>query len=266
MRRTSFAAVVFVVLSLAGRAWAADEALEHVVVRNRLFSVAGHPEVAASIGTTLSDRLTFHWAFNASVAINLMESLALEARGSWSLTGHTSLADRVSQNFLLRDPNTVYGIKTADDLSDLWELRGSLMGGIRWQPVYGKVSVFSELPLHFQAYLWAGAGVGELHRESVVYCMNVIYTDTGERTGACRDWLSQNRFGPVFSGAVGARLFMTQKHGITLELRDISFIDEYRVNIDRQAAEAGDPNSGTNAKNAGLTNLIYLNVGYTFLF
>ncbi len=30
--------------------------------------------------------------------------------------------------------------------------------GARWQPIYGKINLIAELPVHFQLYLWAGGG------------------------------------------------------------------------------------------------------------
>ncbi len=55
--------------------------------------------------------------------------------------------------------------------------------GLRWQPIYGKVGVFAEIPIHFQAYIFAGAGAGLFNRTSVVLCNQAPPFPTPPSTG-----------------------------------------------------------------------------------
>jgi len=258
-RRTLGTIALISGLLLPISAWA-DEVLERVVVRNRLYNVAGRLELTPSVGVSIVDKLTSHYTFGASASFNLFESLALDARATYALSRHTGLANRISAKFLNRDPSL--GLQRVDDLSDLWEMNWTLMAGVRWAPIYGKLSFLSELPIHYQTYLWVGGGMGGLHRESVVYCLEVA----SREEGTCRDWLTDDRVSPVGSAALGMRFFTSKNGSLKLELRDYVFADQYRVDIDRLVAEAGDRNSGTPSETVGLTHVFIFEVGYAFTF
>jgi len=258
-RRTLGAVVLISGLLLSGTS-RADEVLERVVVRNRLHSVAGRLELSPSLGFSLSDTLTNHTTLSGGIAFNVAESFAIEGRATYALTRHTALADRVSSKFLSRDPS--FSIRNVDDLENLWEMKWNLMGGLRWAPVYGKLSLVSELPVHYQAYLWVGGGVAGLHRESAVYCLNLSSRDEG----TCSEWLTDDRVSPLGSAALGMRFFVGKSGSLKLELRDYVFADAYRVNIDRVAAESGDRTSGTLSTSPGLTHVVVFDIGYAFIF
>lgn len=244
---------------LPASAWA-DEVLERVVVRNRLYDMAGRLELAPDVGFSLVDRLTSTVTVGGGAAINVADWLGFEVRAAYGITRHTGLADRISAKFLTRDP--AQGIQRVDDLANLWEMKWNLMAGFRWSPIYGKLSLLSEVPVHFQAYAWLGGGMGGFHRESVVYCLAVA----SREDGTCSNWLTDDRVSPVGSGAVGLRFFTGQKGSIKIELRDFVYSDSYRVDIDRVAAESGDRTSGTPASSPGLTHVMVLDVGYAFIF
>jgi outer membrane beta-barrel protein len=251
-------ALLLLVWSVAGAARAEDEVIERVVVRNRLFDVGGRLELSPSVGVMLLTRLTDHYTLSADAAFNVHNTLALQARASVAYTRQTGLARRIAQQFLERDP--ALGIERADDLSDAWEMRGNLVGGLRWAPIYGKISLLAELPVHFQAYLSAGGGVGSFHRQSLVYCRSLLSRDDG----TCSEWMTEDRLAPVVSGALGIRFFSTQQGSLRFEVRDYAFQDSYLVNIDRTVAEAGG-DTGEPAR-AGFTHLVLFDIGYAFIF
>lgn len=261
MNRRSFALLgLLAVLAVPGQARAEEDVLEKVVVRNRLFKVAGRLEASANFGLMPVTWLTEHYNLNAGVGFNLMDSLAVEARGGYAFTRHTGTAQRIAGMFLSRDPSQG-AQQTVDDFSNLWEMNGNLVLGLRWQPIYGKLSLLAERPVHFQAYVWAGGGVGSFKRESIVYCMSV------DRTVAvnCNDWLTESRVAGMGSGAIGMRFFANQSGALTLEVRDYVYPDRYRLGIDRLAAEAGDRSSGRDGSR-GFANLVLIDLGYTYLF
>ncbi|HYV44518.1 MAG TPA: outer membrane beta-barrel domain-containing protein [Myxococcaceae bacterium] len=241
-----------------GAAMAEDEVIERVVVRNRLFDVGGRLELSPSVGVMLMTRLTDHYTLSGDAAFNIFNTLAVEARASIAYTRQTGLAHRIAQQFLERDPSL--GIERADDLSDAWQMRTNVMAGLRWQPIYGKISLLAEMPVHFQAYVSANGGVGSFHRQSLVYCRALLSRDDG----TCADWLTEDKLSPVVSGALGIRFFTHQQGSIRFEVRDYAFQDSYLVNIDRTVAEAGGT-TGEQAR-AGFTHLVLFDVGYAFLF
>jgi hypothetical protein len=121
------------------------------------------------------------------------------------------------------------------------------------------------VPVHFQAYLSLGAGVGSFHRQSAVYCLSPQLDAQGAPTGSCGKWLEVNRVAPLASAAAGMRFFTGPHGAVELELRDYGFIDQYRVGIDRTLAEKGDPHQGREV-HSGLSQIWTLNLGYGILF
>jgi len=253
MNRTTRYLMSCLVLLTAGAAFAeeeTDELVEKVAVRNRLFSVEKRIELGANVGFSILSRLTEHYNLNLSFAYNIKDWIAVEARGGYAISRHTSLADQIQTDFFAN--NT---ISKANDAADLWELTAHGVAGFRFQPIYGKLNLMSELPVHFQFYLWAGGGVGLLKRESMVLC--------AQRVSAreCGEFQVDNKVSPLVSVALGFRFFVAQQHGIKIEVRDWSYLDSYQINVDR-ATGAG----GTDSPNAGITNLVQFDLGYSFIF
>lgn len=252
MNRTTRYLMSCLVLMTASAAFAEDEAelVEKVAVRNRLFSVAGRWELGGNVGFSLLSRLTEHYNLNLSVAVNPVDWFGVELRGGYAISRHTSLADQIQTDFFAN--NT---ISKANDAADLWELTAHGVIGARFQPFYGKINLMSELPIHFQFYLWAGGGVGLLKRESMVLC--------AQRTSAreCGAFQVDNKVSPLVSVALGFRFFIAQQHGIKIEVRDWSYLDSFLINVDRATGTGG-----TESPNAGITNLVQFDLGYSFIF
>ena len=203
--------------------------VEETAVKNRLFKVEKRWEASLGVGFTAMPRLTEHYVFDAHVAYNFLESLAVEGIGGWAYSRQTSIARSISG----MQPA---GGRTPDEMTDLWELTGHGLVGARWQPLYGKIGVFSEA-VHFQIYGWLGAGAGFFRRFP--------------------EWTTSSfreQVGALFSVALGGRIFWSglgDHHALRVEVRDFSWIDSYTTSAGRQQ---------------GLTNLVTVQVGYTFLF
>lgn len=247
-------------LTVGGQAVAAEEVLESVVVRNRLYRVQGKLEVSPTFGLMPVTWLTEHYNFNVGAGFNFMETLAVEARGGYALTRQTTTARRIAGMFLGRDPNT-NGQTVVDDFSNLWEMNANLVVGLRWAPIYGKISLLSETPVHFQAYLWAGGGAANFNRDSIVYCTSVVR----DESSTCNAWLSESRIAPMGSAALGFRFFTHQAGALKIEVRDYLYPDRYRTGIDRLQAEQGNTNVGTDG-DRGIANIVLVDLGYTFFF
>jgi len=261
-------------MSLAAPVAAAQDdgetVLDNVVVRNRLFEPGGQMELSVGVGLPVQTHLTAHYFFNAGVAYNLFHTFALEARAGYAASRHTGLARSISESFLDRQDK-----KITDELEDLWEMNLHGVAGVRWAPIYGKLSLVSDLPAHFQAYVWAGGGLGSFQRNSVIQCAQVVDRELGicddravpeDRGSASQDfWVKETRVAPVVSAAVGFRFFVLGKHGVRLELRDWVFRDAYRVNLQRDDWEAGRE-TGEPASSPGFTHLVQFDLGYTFSF
>jgi outer membrane beta-barrel protein len=247
-----------------------EQTLEGVVVRNRLYQPAGNLEFSPSVGVSMLTYLTAHYTLDLGVAYNLFDTFAVEGRAGYAFSRQTGLARSISESFLNRDDK-----KITDELEDLWRMNLHAVAGLRWAPVYGKLSLMSEVPAHFQAYVWAGGGVGSFQRQSLIQCTQVVNRDLGicddrsdplDRSTASENfWVKETRFAPVVSAALGFRFFAFERHGVKFELRDWVFRDAYRVELSRDDWEAGRE-TGSPATNPGLTHLVQFDIGYTFLF
>lgn len=232
-------------------------------VESRLYPLSRRWEVGVSAGVTLVPRLTQHTGLEVQVARHLSELWSIGGRlgFTWgpdlfrSSHRHTEMARSVAEAVA---QGGVGSGGVVDDFANLWELQAYALGGARLAPVYGKLSLAGELAVHFQAFAFLGAGVGQLHRESVVYCVR-------GRAGGCDAFLKEDRFSPVAAAAAGLRLFLAQRHSVALELRDYLFPDTRRQQIDLAVARAGGT-TGVPHPAPGVTHLAQAGVGYLFLF
>ena len=236
----------------------AQPALEGAAVRNRLYRTGGKFEVSPSLGLSVGSQLISQVNLGFGAAYNFSEVWAAELRTGFSFSGHTGTADQIARSFLQLDP--ARRMRLTDDLRGLWELKGNALLGLRWMPIYGKVSLFSELPLNFQGYLWLGGGVGRLHRQSVVYCRQ--FAD--HEAGTCGEWLTDDATRPVASAAFGFRFFTSQRGSIGLEFRDYLFRESYLTTIDRVLAEGGVATGTPSSR--GVANLFAFQLAYAFFF
>jgi outer membrane beta-barrel protein len=237
---------------------AADESLvEKVAVRNRLFTVDKRFELGANVGLTFLSRLTEHYTLNVSGAYNIADWLAVEARVGYAISRHTSLADQLQTDYLSLSSKT-----KIDDLSDMWEMTAHGVVGLRFQPIYGKINLVSDVDIHFQLYGWIGGGAGLFKRVSPLICT--------EKSGStCNQFYTQNQVGPLVSLALGFRFFIptASHHSVHVEFRDWSYLDSYYQGVDRANVTAANPTAGgTLSPNAGLTNLTQWDIGYQYIF
>lgn len=277
MTRTTLNLMSCLVLLTASAAFAeeTDELVEKVAVRNRLFSTEGRFELGGNVGFSILSRLTEHYNLNLSVAYNAKDWFGLELRGGYALSRHTSLGNQIQADFF-----TNTNISKANDAADLWRMTWHAVVGARFQPFYGKINLMSELPIHFQFYIWIGGGVGGLDRESMVFC-----TDQA----ACSEYLKDNdgdgdadrigatpfqidsKVSPLVSVALGFRFFLPfTGHSVKVEVRDWSYLDSFTINASRTCQPGGagcvTAGDGVPSPNAGITNLVQFDLGYAFIF
>lgn len=247
--------VMFASSAFAQSAEDEAELVEKVAVRNRLYLVEKRFELGANFGLSLLPQLTDHFNFTASAAYNLVEWLGLEARIGYAYSRQTSLADQVKQAFLVQN-----GLTRINDFSNLWQMGFNGLVGVRFQPIYGKVNLLAELPVHFQLYLWAGAGAGLFNRESLLICT--------QRSGStCNQYFTETKVSPIVSLALGFRFFIANKHGVKLEARTYSYLDSYWLNVDRANISQANPTAGgMAAPDPGISTISQLDLGYSFLF
>lgn len=234
-----------------------DEIIERVVVRNRKHSVWNTLELSPSVGLSLINRMTQQYNFQLGVGYNFSEEWGLDVRGGWAIGDLTSVGTSARAR---RQASLEVG--EIDEFKDLWTMTWQAMLMPRWSPIYGKLNIVTELPIHFQAYLTAGGGMVGLEAESIVYCQ-------AGGASECTGFLKEERQSFAVAAGLGFRFFVTEGVGIRLELLDMMYPDEHRRNIRMQDAVAeapgSEPREGT-VTSAGLTNVLFFNVGATLNF
>jgi outer membrane beta-barrel protein len=251
--------VVLAGLVMAGGAQAAEP--ENVVVRNRLYNPEGTFELGVEVSSTIVQQMVSHTNIQAIGAYNFNREWAAEVLVGYAVSGLTDIANQVSSQISSVTPAQT---PTINDFSNMWQMKFNAVADARWAPIYGKLSLSAEIPVHFQAYLVAGGGVASLQRTSVAYCLSPAGTDANNDS-ICPDPLVENRVAPVAQFGGGLRFFIGPHVALRLEVRDYAFTDQYNVNIQRAEAEAGSTTAGTPAS-AGIEQLVFMTAGLTYIF
>ena len=274
MRRTIPQLFGPLALALLGTVARAEDAslVEKAAVRNRLFVVSGRWEVGVHAGLPIVSGLTDTFNFNLSVAYNPLEWLGVEVRGGYALSFNNSVARDAAVYFFQKN------LEIVDELPGAWRMGANVVVGARFQPIYGKVNVASDLPVHFQVYLWAGGGGAWLSRTSPTLCLwpsaansdpkaCVITDERGSRVQWSSYFNQGPKLAPVVSLALGFRLLFAQRHSVVLEARSWSYPDAYFEGVSRANVTPDDPTSGGHrVANPGFIHLGQVDLGYVFAF
>lgn len=265
-------ATLLVAAVVAPEAARADDVVERVVVRNRKHTTWQKFELTPTVGFSLTNRMVSHTNFQLGMAYNFSETWALELRPGFALGSLTDVGEQAKKAI---NEDAPFGPGSAgafevDDFQDMWSIQWQALLMPRWTPIYGKLNLVTELPIHFQAYLTAGGGAVGLNRESIAYCQNGV-TDTtngSDRPAECRAYLDESK--TTWAGAAGGgmRFFLSDMVLLRLEFFDIVHPDEYRTNFRRSEAEQEQPGSEPSAGTVktGLTNVLMFNVGASVVF
>lgn len=234
-----------------------EEIIERVVVRNRKHSVWNSVEISPTVGLSVVNRMTQQYNFQLGVGYNFTEQWGLDLRGGWAIGELTSVGTEARANRADKPD-----VEPVDEFQDLWRLQWQALVLPRWSPIYGKLNIVTELPIHFQAYLTAGGGAVGLVQESVVYCQ--------AGGGSECSYLEEERQTFALAAGLGLRFFVSEHFGLKLEFLDMMYPDQHRTGIDDDAARAQAPGTTENLEgrvtSAGLTNVLFFNIGATLNF
>lgn len=260
MRTFCKIAAALVLLLSARTALAAEP--ERVVVRNRLYNPEGQLELGVQAGLSLVNRLVSHTNLQGTAAYDFTNELALELFGGYAISSHTDIADQVKSEVA---SHSLTNHQTDNDFAGLWQIQWNAAAGIRWAPIYGKLNLFADVPVHFQMYLGAGGGAAGLHRESATYCLAPPSKDANN-VPTCDKPLVEDRVSPIAQFGGGMRFWLGPKAVLKLEARDFAFPDKYQQNINRNQAATGDPAAGQAVANPGFEHVIFVSAGVSYIF
>lgn len=222
-------------------------------VQGRKYPLAGKNDIGILGSFHMNPNLTTHYGAALNYARYFNEYFALDVLlgggyGGVSNLGSTIRNEVNSKNSLL--PNV-------DDLQDAGALLGFGQVGLRFSPLYGKVNLASELPIHLSLYFVGGAGAAFVSYESMQACQAAPVNNACEAGFASRQEPTL-----AFSAGVGLRVFLGN-FALRAEVRDIIFPDSYKVGVD-QTDPVNKP--GKDAPNAGFTHAPLVFLGGSFAF
>ncbi len=257
-RRASFAALLALALALPAVAQAEsllprDEGFmkEPKSVAYRRFKLDGRNDLGVFGTFSIKSRLTQHAGGAFSYSRQLNEYFAIEALVGGGYGSTTNLTSQIRQT-----PSKSTG--TITDLADGGALVATGQVGIRFTPIYGKLNLSSELPVHFNFYFNAGGGAALVDFNSILACAQNPSSGTLCSANVYR---SEMLVRPSFSVGGGMRFWIDNLLSIRLEVRDIVFPDRFLEGIDpKQPA-----NTGTESASAGLTQIPLVFIGMGFL-
>ena len=217
------------------------------VVQRKLYPMAGRWEAGASFAVALNTALVDQLGGTVSLAYHPDEWLDVAGELLINRTGLSTLAHNIRGDLRPRSAG-----QTGDEFRNDNQLRAGAFGIARLAPIYGKFNLASELRVHFQAFLLAGAGAASVHRESVNLC-----ADPG--TGACQSFQQSDSLNPVGILGGGFRFYVNQRWSMRAEVRTHLFRSSYKT-----ANDLTQPSSG--AVHHYLANVATFGAGVSLLF
>jgi outer membrane beta-barrel protein len=148
-------------------------------------------EIGPSVGLSLNDAFYQKIGGGAAAAYHPVDSLGFEIMGMYTATVQTDMGGFFQQ--------------ANEALPKTSLLRYCLMGSILWSPIYGKLSLFTDDIVMFDAYLLGGFGMA--------------YTETGAKFAS--------------NIGLGLRYFMTSWLVLKIEVRDLIYTETFPLETQR---------------------------------
>jgi outer membrane beta-barrel protein len=221
-------------------------------VAYRRFKLDGANDLGVFGAFSIKNRLTEHYGLALTYDRQFNEYLALDLLAEGGYGGLTSLTRNIRDTAAARGPSAA----PSDDLADAGALLATAQVGVRFTPIYGKMNLSSELPVHFNFYFNAGAGVALVNFNGILACAS----DLGSSKKCPGDFRSEVRPTLGMNIGGGLRFWIDNFISARIEVRDIVFLDRYYENVNMKApkSEPGTVNMTTLSQ----TPLILVGVGF----
>lgn len=228
-------------------------------VQNRIYTLDGKWEIGVLGAFSLNNILTQHEGGALAVERNFGEYIGLELLVGGGYGGLTDLAAS------LRETTGAFNHTNTTDLANAGALNAYAQLGLRVTPFYGKLNLAGELPVHFDFFLNAGAGIAYITYNSILGC-NVDTANAMPAACPNNDFHQESLPAFAFSAGGGMRLFITQLWTIRVEIHDMIFPDRYYTNMDLLHTQSSNVFQPSNLySKPGLTQVPLIFVGLGFL-
>src|SRR4051812_20729771 len=197
------------------------------VVQRKLYQMTGHWEAGAAFSVALNTALVDQVGGLLSVSYHPNEWLDVGGEALLNHTALSGLARNVRADLRPRSAGQV-----GDEFRNDNQLREGAFGVARVAPIYGKFNLASEFRVHFQAFVLAGAGAAQIHRESVNLCSQ-------PGTGGCDSFQQSDAIAGVGVLGAGFRFYFNQRFSLRTEVRGYLFRSSYKRGSDLTQPSTG---------------------------
>jgi outer membrane beta-barrel protein len=214
----------------------------------RRYALDGRHDIGLFGDFSIKNKLTEHYGAALTWDYQFSEYLSSDLFVAGGYGGTTSLVDNIRE--------TAKYSGTKDDLADAGALIGTAQLGARFTPFYGKLSLASELPVHFNLYFLGGVGAALVGYNGVLACAS----DLGTGSRCTGDFRKETLPTVAFNVGGGLRFWAGDLLSLRIEVRDVIYPDRYWQKVDLKKAAS----TGQVAGSAGVsqTPLILLGLGF----
>jgi outer membrane beta-barrel protein len=199
---------------------------------------SGRLEFGAALASSFIDKYNSHLGLLLNARFHPLQSLGfgleagfLDGRLTPIVTGPSGIIGNKVDKCAKGD--TVSCSQADPDVPDYDQITGVITGTVIWAPLYGKISLVSELDMNLQFYALAGGGVNGTRRVHVKMpnsprsATDFTLTNGGLGQGGVLSNLKAHG-----TAGLGLRLFLSTRFDVRLEARDLFFLDNFDFNKD----------------------------------
>jgi len=248
------AAVLVAALPARGEDSVIGPAAPPTTVQGKIHQLSRRWEVGVALGTVLNTSLVDQHGGLLSISYHPNEWVDVGVDVLANRTSFSGLSGQIRDRLPSRTNPGTGQPNTGDEIEGADQMRGGALVMARIAPIYGKLNLAAELPVHFQAFLLAGAGGAVFKHESVNLCAS-----PGDAACAPGDYQTSSSLKPVGEVGGGFRFYLGQRWSLRTEVR--AFL--YPASVLR-GADLTQPGTGTSARYLGLVTTLGLGASALF--
>ncbi len=231
-------------------------------VAYRLYSLSSKSDIGLYYALSMKNKLTQHNGGALTFDQQIGEYFAIDVFADAGAGTLTNLVTNIRFEAGLDPTNPSRGrmTTTGSDLADAGALIATGQVGLRFTPIYGKMSLSSELPVHFNFYVAAGVGAAYVQFNDILTCQSNLDGNNHCPGGSSPSgYRSQNLTKVGFNVGGGLRLYITQLLSLRVEVRDVLFPDQYLADVNFKSPVG----TGTvTSSGVSQTPLVLLGIGF----
>jgi outer membrane beta-barrel protein len=224
-------------------------------VVKQLYDLGGRFEMVLTPAMSVFDKYTRHVGGSLGLAYFLNDYIGVEVEGGYAYSDDRKLLDEILRTSTgLHSPTDPAKNTEKLPLTDLKRMNWWAMGGLIFNPLYGKLNFSAELAVSIHLYFVGGAGVADYSYSELDHSKTCQPLD-----GFCKKNVHYD-IKPSFYFGGGLRLHIGQNWSLKVEIRDVFFFDSYTADF----RPTGDVIEQKTIDDAVHTTFLRLGVGYAF--